>query len=104
MQVPNTEGNNVNDTHIMNNITLSPSEEEAKNSRPLKKTTKTFSSAANVVLSSVKMKQAAESHNKRENSMKQLEAEQSFLSTCGDTYNSTVGYIIHNIKWTLITS
>ena len=80
----------------MDDITYS-SEEQTKNSRVPNKSTKTFSSLAKVVLSSVKMKQAAESHNKRANSMKQLEAEQSFLSTCGDTYNSTVGYIIQNI-------
>ena len=56
-----------------------------------KKPTKTFSAAAKVVLSSVKMKQASKKqNNETAKLMKQNVTEQSLLSTCGDTFNSKV--------------
>ena len=60
-------------------------------SKQEKKTTKTFSTAAKVVLSSVKMKQASkQQNNETAKLMKQNVTEQSLLSTCGDTFNSKV--------------
>jgi len=54
-----------------------------------KKPTKTFSTAAKAVLSSVKLKQASKKqNNKTAKLMKQNMTEQSLLSTCGDTFNS----------------
>ena len=56
-----------------------------------KKPTKTFSTAAKVVLSSVKLKQASKKqNNETAKLMKQNMTEQSLLSTCGDTFNSKV--------------
>ena len=56
-----------------------------------KKATKTFSTAAKVVLSSVKMKQATkQQNNETAKLMNQKVTEQSLLSTCGDAFNSKV--------------
>ena len=56
-----------------------------------KKATKTFSTAAKVVLSSVKMKQATKlQNNETAKLMNQKVTEQSLLSTCGDAFNSKV--------------
>jgi len=60
-----------------------------KDTNSEKKPTKTFSTAAKVVLSSVKMKQASKKqNNETAKLMKQNVTEQSLLSTCGDTFNS----------------
>lgn len=53
-----------------------------------KKSTKSFSSAAKVVLSSVKMKHSLERQIETTKLMKQRDAEQTLLSTCGDSFNS----------------
>ena len=56
-----------------------------------KKSTKTFSTAAKVVLSSVKMKQASkQQNNETAKLMNQKVTEQSLLATCGDAFNSKV--------------
>ena len=56
-----------------------------------KKATKPFSTAAKVVLSSVKMKQTSKKqNNETAKLMNQKVTEQSLLSTCGDAFNSKV--------------
>ena len=82
------EENDLN-TKAINNIFPTSTTDEVQ-TKCAKKSTKSFSSAAKVVLSSVKMKHATERQNRTSELMKQREAEQSLLSTCGDTFNSKV--------------
>ena len=55
-----------------------------------KKSLKSFSSAANVVLSTVKMKQSMGRNDKTSKKGKLRQVEESLLSTCGDNFNSKV--------------
>ena len=82
------EENNLN-TKAINNIAPISTTKEVQ-TKCAKKSPKSFSSAAKVVLSSVKMKPTTAKQNTTPELMKQREAEQSLLSTCGDTFNSKV--------------
>ena len=55
-----------------------------------KKSLNSFSSAANVVLSTVKMKQSMERKDKASKIEKLRQTEENLLSTCGDNFNSKV--------------
>ena len=55
-----------------------------------KKSLNSFSSAANVVLSTVKMKQSMGRNDKTSKKGKLRQVEESLLSTCGDNFNSKV--------------
>ena len=84
------QAQNSDENQTINNTTLNLLKDQGTKSMSMKNRQKTFSSVAKVVLSSVKMKHAADHHNETAISMKHVQAEHSFLSTCGDTFNSKV--------------
>ena len=85
--LPNVEEKE-SDLETINDTTPVTTKEVVKNE---KKDTKQFSTAAKVVLSSVKMKQMSKKqNNEAAKLMNQKVTEQSLLSTCGDAFNSKV--------------